>query len=347
MALTHNSSVAGGEPKWSAVDKTRLPDNAFADQKNRKYPHHWVKNGEVGDDGVYVSGDMYLHPGGLDAAWAAANGARSGQEASPEVVAHLQKHRRALGLDDKADADFDDGETGEVFCGRRENKAFPFELKADGLDETGTFSGYASMFGGKPDTYGDIVDAGAFAETLAKGGRNGTGVAMLWQHRSDEPLGVWDEIVEDKKGLKVSGRLAMATQRGREAHELMKMGAIRGLSIGYDALDFYYETPKGNDQKIRHLKKVELWEISPVTFPALTRAQIAVVKGLREARTERELERALREAGLSRQDALYLAGLCRTSLRESGAEGARGLEAVAAALRGVNLSLDVYRRLHA
>ena len=102
-ALTHNSTLADSEPDWGDVDKTKLPRNAFADQgepdkkSTWKYPHHWVKNGKVGDDGVYASGDMYLHKGGLNAAWAAAQGARTGKKAAPEVIAHLEKHRKAIG----------------------------------------------------------------------------------------------------------------------------------------------------------------------------------------------------------------------------------------------------------
>jgi ATP-dependent Clp endopeptidase proteolytic subunit ClpP len=105
MALTHNSKLADSEPEWSAVDKTKLPRNAFADQGEADqksswgYPHHWVENGgDLNDMGVFTSGDMYLHRGGLDAAWSAANGGRTGQKASQEVIDHLQAHRQALGL---------------------------------------------------------------------------------------------------------------------------------------------------------------------------------------------------------------------------------------------------------
>jgi ClpP class serine protease len=98
--------VADSEPAWGSVDKTRLPRAAFADhgetgsKSTWGYPHHWVRNGgEVDEDGIYTSGDMYLHAGGLNAAWSAAQGGRSGQEASAGVKSHLQAHRRALGLD--------------------------------------------------------------------------------------------------------------------------------------------------------------------------------------------------------------------------------------------------------
>ncbi len=111
MPLTHNSKTAENEPAWGDVDKTKLPREAHADMGNPedktswRYPHHWVKNGELGDDGygneVYVSGTMYLHEGGLDTAWAYAQGARTGEKASREVREHLRRHRKALDKDDE------------------------------------------------------------------------------------------------------------------------------------------------------------------------------------------------------------------------------------------------------
>ncbi len=105
-ALTHTSVVADREPSWGSVDKTKLPRGAYAErgEAGKKsswgFPHHFVVGGSVGDDGIYTTGTMYLHKGGLNAAWAAAQGARSGQEASSAVKAHLQRHRSALGLKD-------------------------------------------------------------------------------------------------------------------------------------------------------------------------------------------------------------------------------------------------------
>lgn len=101
MGFTHNSKVAKSEPGWGSVDKTRLPNVAFADREERKYPHHWVEGGgDQDDNGRYTSGTMWLHRGGLGDAWGAAHGARSGQDAPAGVITHLQAHRSALGLDD-------------------------------------------------------------------------------------------------------------------------------------------------------------------------------------------------------------------------------------------------------
>jgi len=105
MALTHNSETADSEPTWSSVNKTNLPDSAFADRESRRYPHHWVRNGgDPDDDGRYTTGEMFLHKGGLNAAWSAAQGARSGEDASDAIKSHLSAHRHALGLDKEENA---------------------------------------------------------------------------------------------------------------------------------------------------------------------------------------------------------------------------------------------------
>ena len=178
------------------------------------------------------------------------------------------------------------------------------EIKTEhGDDEMkGVFTGYGSIFGNK-DLGNDIVVEGAFAKSLSK--RGAKGVKLLYQHRADEPIGVFDEITEDRRGLKVKGRLAMGTQRGREVYELMKMGALDGLSIGFrvDSKGYDYDE-RG---KRRLLKEVDLMEISAVTFPMNPRARVAQVKGA--DRTVREWEELLREAGnLSRSEAKVAAG---------------------------------------
>lgn len=99
----HNSKVAKNEPKWGDVDKTKLPAKAFARLEQNPsawaFPHHWVKNGkDTNGDGIYNTGTLYLHTGGLDAAWSAAMGGRSGKKAEPFVIAHLRKHFADLGI---------------------------------------------------------------------------------------------------------------------------------------------------------------------------------------------------------------------------------------------------------
>lgn len=205
---------------------------------------------------------------------------------------------------------------------KRDKSIFSFEAeKADG-EEVRKFSGIAAAFGGKPDSYGDVIEKGAFANSLAKGGRNGTGVVMLWNHNSGAPpIGVWDELKETGKGLKVTGTLA-DTDRGNEVYELMKMGAIQHMSFAYRIIDSEIKPGKGDKPDIRILKEVDIFEVSPVNFPANTRALIDSVKGLTDRINKgelsvRELEEILRDADFSRQDAKTLASLCKNGLRDA------------------------------
>jgi hypothetical protein len=180
-------------------------------------------------------------------------------------------------------------------------------LKSD--EEEGTFTGYASIFGNK-DLGGDVVEQGAFVRSLRN--RKAKKVKMLWQHKTDMPIGVYDRISEDGDGLKVSGRLALGTQGGRDAYELLKMGAIDGLSIGYkaDPAKQYYDDRK----RKRHLKEVDLMEISLVTFPMNPKATIQAVKGI--DRTIRDWEKFLREEGnLTRSESKIVAKAVNNSLK--------------------------------
>ena len=127
-----------------------------------------------------------------------------------------------------------------------------------------TISGYASLFGAA-DQGGDTVQRGAYGASLAKG----RGVKMLWQHDPTQPIGVWDEVREDDKGLWVKGRLLTDVAKGREAASLIAARAIDGLSIGYRTVKASKDTNGG-----RLLAELELWEVSLVTFPMLPDARV-------------------------------------------------------------------------
>jgi len=159
----------------------------------------------------------------------------------------------------------------------------------------GQIEGYGSVWDVE-DWYGHVIRKGAFAETLEKAKADGRAPAMLWQHRASEPIGVWDEMREDATGLYVRGRLA-DTAQGRDVRTLLSLGALDGLSIGYTASKWTID----EKTDIVELLEVDLWEVSPVTFPANERARVTEVKS--GGPTERELERALRAAGCSRASA--------------------------------------------
>jgi HK97 family phage prohead protease len=180
----------------------------------------------------------------------------------------------------------------------RKHLARPFELKT--VDEkTGEFAGYGSVFD-VVDWYRDVVIKGAFANSLAAKKDTANWPKMLWQHRAAEPIGVWTVLREDEKGLWCEGRLLLEVERAREAHALLKGGALSGLSIGFDYVPGGYEYDQKRDAYI--LKQVDLWEVSPVTFPANEAAQIEQVKAALDG-GPKDFERFLREAGLSRSQA--------------------------------------------
>lgn len=135
----------------------------------------------------------------------------------------------------------------------------------------GEFEGYASLFNVE-DLGGDIVMPGAFRQSLRE--RGVRGVKMLWQHDAAQPVGVWLSIVEDHRGLKVKGRLNLASAKAREVLALMRDGAVDGLSIGFRARVARRDAASGT----RRLYKLDLWEISLVTFPMLPQARVDAVK---------------------------------------------------------------------
>ncbi len=154
-------------------------------------------------------------------------------------------------------------------------------------DTGGLVTGYASLFG-RPDLGRDVVAPGAFAQSL--GARGAAGVRMLFQHDPAEPVGVWLDIREDARGLRVAGRLNLAVQRARELDALIRQGALDGLSIG-----FRTRSAAPDRAGYRHLRAVDLWEISLVTFPLQPGARLDAALGLRM----RDLARRIAPASLT------------------------------------------------
>lgn len=183
---------------------------------------------------------------------------------------------------------------------------------ADPENDIATFTGYGSMFG-NIDNGRDMVMPGAFAESI--GAKGAKGVKLLWQHDPSQPIGMWTELSEDRKGLKATGKLLLTVAKAREAYEMMKAGIVDGLSIGFQTLKESYDTEKGG-RGFRKIEKADLWEISLVTFPMNTRAGVTAVKNMP---SDRELEAMLRdEAGLSNRDAKAALSVFKKTLRDGG-----------------------------
>jgi HK97 family phage prohead protease len=135
---------------------------------------------------------------------------------------------------------------------------------------TNEFAGYASLFG-VADGAGDVVAPGAFTKSLARRGIDR--IRMLYQHFAHEPIGVWEEIREDARGLYVRGRLTIDIERGRDVLALLKDGALNGLSIGFKTQRARRDPATG----ARVLIEVELWEVSIVTFPLLEGSHVTAI----------------------------------------------------------------------
>lgn len=164
-----------------------------------------------------------------------------------------------------------------------EYKSVPFQVK--GIVEVSgggwEIEGYASTFGGEPDSYGDVIAAGAFTDSLTK-----RSPKHLYEHY--EPIGNTLEIREDDKGL--WGRWSIIdTTRGVDAYKLAKAGVLDSLSIGYMTLEADY-----NADGVRILRKVDLYEVSSVAIPANRNAVITNVKRPFESHTA-DVQVAIRE----------------------------------------------------
>lgn len=167
-------------------------------------------------------------------------------------------------------------------------------LAVKDVGEDGVFEGFGSVFG-NVDSYKEIVAPGAFTESLAQWKAAGQLPPVLWQHRSGEPIGTYLSMEEQPIGLHVKGQLLVKdVQRAKEARALMAAKAVNGLSIGFVTREDSYDKATG----IRTLKKVDLWEVSVVTFPANPAAQITSVKSAIDAiETVRDAEAFLRDVG--------------------------------------------------
>ena len=183
----------------------------------------------------------------------------------------------------------------------KSNLTIPLQIKA--LND-GEFEGHGSIFGNE-DLGGDVVMKGAFRKSLEKHREANSLPQMFWMHKPDQVPGKWVSMSEDQNGLRVKGVLA-DTPLGNEIRTLLKMDAVKGLSIGYSTVDQEWK-----DDGTRILKEVQLWEVSVVSLPMNPLAQVAHAKSrLSEigeyVPTLKEFERILREAGCSRSTAKRL-----------------------------------------
>ena len=182
----------------------------------------------------------------------------------------------------------------------------PLEIKSLSGRE---FEGYGSTFG-NVDFGGDVVVPGAFKTSLAQYKNDNSLPPMFWMHQADQVPGKWLSMEEDDKGLYVKGILAN-TQLGNEVHTLLKMDAVKGMSIGYITREADY-----TNDGVRLLKQIDLIENSIVSLPMNPKAQVQYVKTRLSANGEyvppedelaeikRDCEDFLRRKGFSRRAAM-------------------------------------------
>ena len=144
--------------------------------------------------------------------------------------------------------------------------------------ETGIVSGYAALFGVVVPGFNEMVTRGAFKRTIAEHRSAKTRPVMLWSHNPDDPIGLWTDLVEDERGLKVSGQILDTTRRGQETRALFAAGAVNGLSIGFRA-----KRDSFDKSGTRILSDVDLHEISLVAFPAQPGARASYRSAARHA----------------------------------------------------------------
>lgn len=199
---------------------------------------------------------------------------------------------------------------------------FGLELKE--VSAEGTITGYGAIFN-NVDQHGDRIVPGAFAKSIATRMSGGAALPMLWCHDPREPLGMFTEVSEDRKGLRLKGQFVMDVPRAKEIFALLKAGAVRGMSIGYRTMA---DAIEGN---VRLLKEIDLWEVSLTTFPSNGKATITGIKSTHpldelarrlrdgEPPETKEFEDILREAGVPKALAVQIAsvGYAKAVRRES------------------------------
>ena len=174
-------------------------------------------------------------------------------------------------------------------------KEYNLELKAFEDDEgKHKFKALGSTFG-NIDSYGDIVEQGAFKKTIREAKRNNKMPKLLWQHWSSEIPGLITNLKETEEGLIVEGEF-INTTLGKDVYEQVKTGAISDMSIGFKAEKYEIDEIR----KARKIQQIKLYEVSFVTFPANPKANVLAVKN--KPQTEREFELFLRDAGYSRSE---------------------------------------------
>lgn len=206
------------------------------------------------------------------------------------------------------------------------------------VQEEGVIEGYASVFGGV-DSYGDTIEPTAYDNVISEGQKP----LMFYQHdRWGVPIGKWEELSVDSKGLKVKGRLNLELKEAQDVYSALKFGSLDGMSIGFRLRDRDFEY---DDNDVCHIKNIsELLEISIVNFPADKSARVMGVKAdpedLEELKDIRDCERYLRDLGISKKMAQSIISVIKAK-KNSMSDSEDGIKAKDAELSEIQQKLNL------
>lgn len=184
------------------------------------------------------------------------------------------------------------------------------EIKFSGDGKQGIFEGYASVFN-NTDSDGDIILPGAFKNALTNQSRK---VAMFFNHKTwDLPVGKWDSLAEDDKGLYVRGQLTPGHSGATDLKAAMQHGTVDGMSVGFSVTKDDYSL--GTSGRI--FKNIAaLREISVCTFPANELAGVSAMKSVDGIETIRDVESWLRDSvGLTKSQAVGFIARFKSAIR--------------------------------
>ena len=157
-----------------------------------------------------------------------------------------------------------------------EHKYKSFALKSD--EGTGTISGYFSTYDRIPDSYGDVIEKGAFTETIKAREESGHPFPLCWNHDLNQIIGMVDTIEDDDHGPLMTASF-FDTPLAQEKRELVKQGVVYQFSFAYDVKGWERPTPEEEKQGIYNiLTKLDLFEVSIVPIPANPRAEVTDIK---------------------------------------------------------------------
>lgn len=162
-----------------------------------------------------------------------------------------------------------------------QTKSFDCKVKAAGPDDglgEGEYRALVSVFGNR-DYYGDVVQPGAFTETIDEWKKSGDPIPVYWSHRLDDPdmnIGYVIEAKETDKGLEVHAKLDLENPKAMQVYRLLKGRRVTQHSFTYDILDA--GPAELDEQEIYELRKLKLHEVGPTPIGANQDTELLAVK---------------------------------------------------------------------